>query len=320
MQDLSGRRLGKYLIEAPIARGGMARVYRGQDTTLGRPVAIKVLDPAYGEDAPAAERFQREAITAAGLQHPNIVPVYDVRNEDGVHYIAMRYVPGETLRARLQREGTLPLDQVAAIVRAVASALTYAHQQGVVHRDVKPGNILLEPDGRVMLTDFGIARSASQAHLTRSGQVLGTPHYTAPEVLLGQEAGPASDTYGLGILLYEMLAGHLPFDGDDMAGILYRQVHDPPPPLHTGHPDVDAAVRPILDRALNKNPILRYPTPDALAADLSRVAARYPAAGRATPQPGAAVPPRPVPVAAPAHPAQNSGCRGARACCRAARA
>jgi hypothetical protein len=284
MQNLPGRRLGKYLVDAPIARGGMAWVYRGQDTLLNRPVALKVLDPTLTADPASAERFRREAVTAANLQHPNIVPVYDVREDEGLLYTAMRYVPGETLRERLTREGALPLDEIVRIVRAVAAALTHAHRQGVIHRDVKPGNILLEPNGNVLLTDFGIARTASQSHLTQTGQVLGTVQYMAPELLQGLDPPPAADTYALGIVLYEMLTGTLPFDNADLAAVMYHQVHGAMPPLHTGHPAVDAALEPIVAHALAKSPALRYATPDDLAADLDRAVRGLP-----TPTPGPVV-------------------------------
>jgi hypothetical protein len=302
MQNLPGRRLGKYLVDAPIARGGMAWVYRGQDTLLNRPVALKVLDPALTADPASAERFRREAVTAANLQHPNIVPVYDVREDEGLLYTAMRYVPGETLRDRLTREGALPLDETLRIVRAVAAALTHAHRNGVVHRDVKPGNILLEPNGNVLLTDFGIARTASQSHLTQTGQVLGTVQYMAPELLQGLEPTTAADTYALGIVLYEMLTGKLPFDGTDLAAVMYRQVHGDMPSLHTGNPAVDAALEPIVAHALAKSPALRYATPDDLAADLAQAVRELPASPPlSTAAPKSRLPPEPdtAPFVAP---------------------
>ncbi|HMA33929.1 MAG TPA: serine/threonine-protein kinase, partial [Chloroflexia bacterium] len=180
MYDLNGRRLGKYRLERPIGRGGMAVVYLGHDASLNRPVAIKVLDPATTADPGAVERFRREAILAANLEHPHIVPVYDVREDDGLWYLAMRYVPGETLREILARQAPLPLHQIVRLLQPVAAALDYAHSHGVTHRDIKPGNILVEPDGNVVLTDFGIARSGDDAHLTRVGQVMGTADYLAP--------------------------------------------------------------------------------------------------------------------------------------------
>ena len=301
--DLVGQQIGKYQIQGLIAYGGMAAVYRGRDTMLDRDVALKVLNSGLAHDPAAAERFRREAITAANLEHPNIVPVYDVREMDGLSYIAMRYVPGETLRERLRRESRLPLDQIVPIVGAVAAALSYAHRRGVVHRDVKPGNILLEPNGRVLLADFGIARTAGQSRVTATGEVVGTVQYLAPELIQGAEAGPGSDIYALGVVLYEMLTGRPPFEGDDLMSILYRQIQDPPPPLRTGAPAVDAALGPILERALAKTPALRYPTPDALAADVTRAVAALPPGTMLTPARRDPPPPPPAPRVAEALPA-----------------
>ncbi|MFL5734178.1 MAG: protein kinase domain-containing protein [Chloroflexia bacterium] len=274
MDTLAGRQLGKYRIETLLGRGGMAAVYRANDTVLNRAVAIKVLDPSLAVDPRAVERFRREAVTAANLEHPSIVRVFDVQQEGSLHYIAMRYVQGTTLREILRDNGPLPLDAIINIVKPVASALHYAHQHGVIHRDVKPGNILVEPDGTVLLTDFGIARAAdaSQSALTATGQVMGTADYLAPEQITGRPAGPRSDVYSLGVVLYEMLTGVTPFAGETTASILYRQVHDNPVPLRSVNPRLPVELQPVVDRALAKNPALRYSDPMDLATELQEAA------------------------------------------------
>jgi hypothetical protein len=279
MDTLVGRRLGKYQIESLIGRGGMATVYRAHDTVLNRSVAIKVLDPALAVDPRAVERFRREAVTAANLEHPSIVRVYDVQQEGNLHYIAMRYVHGTTLREILRDNGPLPMDAIISIVRPVAEALHYAHRHGVIHRDVKPGNILVEPDGTVLLTDFGIARAAdgSQAGLTATGNVMGTADYLAPEQISGRPPDSRADIYSLGIVLYEMLTGVTPFAGENTATILYRQVYEDPPPLRAINPRLPAELQPIIDRALAKNPNLRYADALDLARDLEEVARWLPA-------------------------------------------
>src|SRR3954471_4591624 len=273
MDTLVGRRLGKYQIESLVGRGGMAAVYRAHDTVLNRSVAIKVLDPSLAIDPKAVERFKREAVTAANLEHPSIVRVFDVQQEGNLYYIAMRFVQGTTLREILRDNGPLPLDAIVNIVKPVASALHYAHQSGVIHRDVKPGNILVEPDGTVLLTDFGIARAAdnSQSALTATGQVMGTADYLAPEQITGRPAGQRSDVYSLGVVLYEMLTGVTPFAGETTASILYRQVHDNPVPLRSINPRMPSELQPVVDRALAKNPALRYNDPLDLARDLEEV-------------------------------------------------
>jgi serine/threonine-protein kinase len=208
------------------------------------------------------------------LEHPSIVRVFDVQQAGTMHYIAMRYVQGTTLREILRDNGALPLDAIINIVKPVAAALHYAHQRGVIHRDVKPGNILVEPDGTVLLTDFGIARAAdgSQAALTATGQVMGTADYLAPEQITGRPAGPRSDVYSLAVVLYEMLTGVTPFAGETTASILYRQVHDNPPALRSINPRLPSELQPVLDRALAKNPALRYADPLDLSNELQEVA------------------------------------------------
>jgi serine/threonine protein kinase len=274
MDTLIGRRLGKYQLETLVGRGGMATVYRAHDTVLNRSVAIKVLEPALTFDPKSVERFRREAVTAANLEHPNIVRVYDVQQEGKIHFIAMRFVQGTTLRDILRDNGPLPLEAILNIIVPVASALHYAHRHGVIHRDVKPGNILVEPDGNVLLTDFGIARAAggTQAGLTATGLVMGTADYLAPEQIAGRPAEPRSDIYSLGVVLYEMLTGVTPFAGENTASILYRQVHDQPPPLRSLNTRLPSELQPLMDRALAKNPALRHADALDLARDLETLA------------------------------------------------
>ncbi|MGH2766938.1 MAG: protein kinase domain-containing protein, partial [Actinomycetota bacterium] len=215
----------RYEVGALLGEGGMARVYRGTDRVLNRTVAIKVLSGKYASDDSFVTRFRREAQSAAGLNHANVVGVYDTGDQDQMHYIVMEYVEGETLGDVLRREGRLDPDRATAIAVEVATALQAAHHTGLVHRDIKPGNVMMDRDGRVKVMDFGIARAAADDTLTQTGLVLGTAAYLSPEQAQGLAVDARSDIYSLGCLLHEMLTGRPPFTGDTPVAIAYKHVN-----------------------------------------------------------------------------------------------
>src|SRR5688500_17423234 len=260
-----GRRcLGdRYELHQLIAAGGMGQVWRGLDTALHRPVAVKVLRSEYTGDPTFLARFRAEAQHAASLSHPNIAAVFDYGEEiaqDGtgetLAYLVMELVEGEPLSALLAREGSLDTATTLSLLRQTAFALAEAHRSGMVHRDVKPGHMLVRPDGSVKITDFGIAWSARSVALTRTGQVIGTPQYLSPEQAEGRLATPASDVYGLGLIGYECLAGRPAFDGDNPVTIALKQVRQTPEPLPA---ELPANARALIDRALAKDPAARFP-------------------------------------------------------------
>src|SRR6266513_95637 len=216
---------GRYRLVRLIDRGGMAEVWEGKDEILDRPVAIKILHPRLAGDGQFEERFRLEAVAAARLAHPNVVATFDTGLDDGVAYIVMELVAGRTLREVLRDEGALPVAKAVAMAAAVADALHYAHEAGIVHRDVKPGNILVGHDGRVKVADFGIAKAATDRDLTQSGALLGTAKYLAPEQVGGNPQDRRSDVYGLGVVLYEMLRGKPPFTGDTDMAVAFQHAH-----------------------------------------------------------------------------------------------
>ena len=304
MVEPGRRNLGeRYELAELIAAGGMGQVWRGTDVLLGRPVAVKVLRSEYTGDPTFRARFRAEAQHAAGLSHPNIAAVFDYGETEATDgsgetlaFLVMELVEGEPLSAVLQREGRVSAAVTLSLLEQTASALAEAHRVGLVHRDVKPGNILVRDDGSVKITDFGIAWSAGSVPLTRTGQVIGTPQYLAPEVAEGHHATPASDVYALGLVGYECLTGHPAFDGDNAVTIALKQVRDDPEPMPD---DLPGDVRTLIRCALAKDPAARMPDGAAFVAAVEDVRA-----GRPLPEPAptrtvAAVPGLP-PVAGPA--------------------
>jgi serine/threonine protein kinase len=267
--NLIGQTLGKYRILEEIGRGGMGVVYKAHDTVLDRPVAIKVLAPHLTWDQEFVKRFLHEARAAARLKHPNIVTIYDVGRAQGHHFIAMEYLEGDALDEIIRRRGLLSPPRVARLVRQVADALDYAHGQGLIHRDVKPGNVIVSPQDHATLTDFGIAKSLEGTRLTQSGVMVGTPSYMSPEQVKQQSIGPATDVYALGVVAYEMLGARPPFEGDT-PHVLHAHVYEEPPPLAGVNPKVSPAVGTVVHKALAKEAGKRYGSAGAFAAALGQ--------------------------------------------------
>jgi serine/threonine-protein kinase len=264
---------GRYRVLGRIGGGGMADVHLAEDTHLQRRVALKVLHRHFAQDRQFVERFRREAEAAARLSQPNIVAVYDRGEFEGTYYIAMQYVEGPTLRELIDRG--LSIEQAVAIVRQVLEAARYAHRNGVVHRDLKPQNVIVDPEGKAMVTDFGIAR-AGVSDITQTGSVMGTPHYLSPEQAQGQEVTAVSDLYSIGVMLYEALTGRVPFEGESAVAIAMKQVAEVPQRPSTLNPRVSPALDAVVMRALEKEPGQRFQNADAFIAALT-AAMREPA-------------------------------------------
>lgn len=268
----TGQRVGRYELGEPLGRGGMAEVYRATDASLGRAVAVKLILPHFAAQADFRERFLREARLVAALNHPNILPVYDFGEEDGVAFLVMPLLEGGSLADRMEGR-SFPLEQVVEWVGQLAGALDAAHGEGILHRDVKPSNVLVGKDGRLSLADFGIAKSAeSSTRLTTTGAVVGTPAYMAPELARGETASPASDRYALAVLAYELLAGDPPFRGDSALAVLHRHVTEPVPPITRKVPALPKALDRVLERALAKEPGERPESCIAFAVELAQAA------------------------------------------------
>jgi eukaryotic-like serine/threonine-protein kinase len=275
---------GRYEVESRLGEGGMATVFGGTDRVLGRKVAVKVLARQYARDRTSVERFRREAQAAAGLNHPNVVSVFDTGSDDGVHYIVMEHVEGRTLADIIRQEGALPPARAAGIAIDVCRALSSAHEKGMVHRDVKPGNVLLTPDGGVKVADFGIARVASGEPLTATGSVLGTASYLSPEQATGGQIDARSDIYSLGCVLYEMLTGQTPFAGDTPVSIAYKHVEEQPTAPSLVNRAVPPGMEAVVAKAMAKDPADRYQSTAHMASDIGAAApAATPAQTEAVP-------------------------------------
>ncbi len=263
---------GRYVVESELGRGGMATVFKGTDTVLGRPVAVKVLAPQYSSDANFVTRFRREAQAAARLNHPNLVSVYDTGTDDGIHYIVMEFIDAKTLADYLSGGGRIMPERAIEIAETVCDALSVAHAHGIIHRDIKPANIMITANGDVKVTDFGIARVISGADtVAQTAAVLGTASYLSPEQAQSQQVDQRSDIYSLGVVLYEMVTGRPPFSGDSPVMVASKHVLEQPTPPSKLNADVSPGLEAVIMKAMSKNPDNRYQDADEMRADLERV-------------------------------------------------
>ena len=295
-----GKKFGAYEIKEEIGRGGMGIVYRAVQISLGREVAIKVLPPQLAVEKEFVKRFYREAQSAANLKHPNIVTIHDVGEEDGTYYFAMEYLDGGSLEDRIEKQGAYSLEEAVAIISQMAVALDYAHKNGIIHRDIKPGNIIIDEEGRAVITDFGIAKAAYDQKLTKTGMTVGSPEYMSPEQVKGREIDGRADLYALGIVFYRMLCGEVPFTGDSAVSIAYQHVNEPIPPISALRPDLPQYADRILQKLLAKDPDNRFQSGRELIQSLQNKTApmlpvEEPADPAPTPQ-GPHPPPQPLPM------------------------
>src|SRR3954454_19230737 len=261
----------RYVIKRKLGSGGMADVYLAEDQELGRMVALKLLDARHASDEQFVERFRREAQSAAGLNHPNIVSIFDRGYAEGTYYIAMEYLDGRTLKELLVKNGPTPIPIAIDYARQIIGAIAFAHRNGIVHRDIKPHNIVVGSDGRLKVTDFGIARSGA-SQMTEAGSIVGTAQYLSPEQARGAPVDPRSDLYSLGIVLYEMLTGKVPFTGDTPVEIAMKHLSQVPEPPSKQRSEVPHDLDAVVMRALSKEPDQRYGSTEEMDADLARVA------------------------------------------------
>ncbi len=259
---------GRYRLEAKLGSGGMSTVYLARDETLDRPVAVKVMHREMSEQEDQLQRFRQEARAVAKLTHPNVVAVIDAGEDGGHPYIVFEYVKGETLKQRIGRVGALDTQEAIAYAIEVARGLSVAHGRNMVHRDIKPQNVLIDDEGRAKLTDFGISRQLEQDGVTATGRVLGTTDYVAPEQAMGKATDPRSDIYSLGVVLYEMLIGQVPFHADSQVGVAMKHVNEELPDVQRRRPEASAAVALVVERAAAKNPDERYQTIGEMIDDL----------------------------------------------------
>ncbi|MDT4921827.1 MAG: eukaryotic-like serine/threonine-protein kinase [Pseudonocardiales bacterium] len=261
---------GRYRITGRIGTGGMADVYCAHDEHLGRDVALKMLHRRFAQDQDFVERFRREASAAAGLQHPNVVGVFDRGEYDGTYYIAMEFLRGRTLKDVINQSAPLDQERALDITTQILRAAGFGHRRGVIHRDFKPQNVIVDEEDRVKVTDFGIAR-AGASEITETGSIMGTAQYLSPEQAQGTAAEEVSDLYSIGVMLYEMLSGRLPFDGDSAVAVALRHITEPPPPLHQLRPDVHPALEAVVNQSLQKDPRQRFQDADSFIAALEHV-------------------------------------------------
>jgi serine/threonine-protein kinase len=259
---------GRYRLEAKLGSGGMSTVYLARDETLDRPVAVKVMHREMSEQEDQLQRFRQEARAVAKLTHPNVVAVIDAGEDGGYPYIVFEYVKGETLKQRIGRVGALDTQEAIAYAIEVARGLSVAHSRKMVHRDIKPQNVLIDEEGRAKLTDFGISRQLEQDGVTATGRVLGTTDYVAPEQAMGKGVDPRSDIYSLGVVLYEMLVGQVPFHADSQVGVAMKHVNEELPDVQRRRPEASAAVALVVERATAKDPAERYQTVAEMIDDL----------------------------------------------------